>query len=94
MKRCLACFFTISMMFGNTLLVGAESDNEKSLPRVFANDLKYTPSYAYLVAVMRPARMVKLDGVQDLPGADLAGTNPMKPSEIERVVVSLYPKHS
>ena len=65
-----------------------------TLPAVFVDDLKYTPTYAYLVAVMRPAKMSHLEGVKGIPGADLAGANPVKPSEIERMVASIYPSGS
>src|SRR5262245_39874718 len=39
-------------------------------PLVFKQDLQLTPPHAYLVAVMRPAKMSALDGVRDVPGAD------------------------
>jgi hypothetical protein len=64
----------------------------QQLPSVFAEDLAYTPPHSYLVAVMRPAKMSALKGVQEIPGMDLAGSNPFKPSEVERVVAAVYPQ--
>ncbi len=94
---CLVWSFTFALLIGCGAAVadegkGRAETHPSTLPSVFAEDLAHTPPYAYLVAVMRPAKMSELEGVQAIPGADLAGSNPVTPSEVERVVAAIYPK--
>lgn len=67
------------------------SFDERKLAALQTEDLKYVHECAYGLVVVRPAKIAALSEIQAVPGADLGGANPFKPSEVERFVWMIYP---